>query len=346
LTAFSSDRLVALLPLCVEDKKVLKIPVKKLAFIGSEIGGAAYLDVLAAPGDRSAATAAFLEFLYRDEKIDLFELEGIGADSSLLTAIASPGKSTGLTMRVVPQDVCQVAVIPEAEKGTFLNQIFNETARKKIRRLERLGGFLFQRITDPAEIGQAFRHFVRLHDNNWSERGGSDVTGSQQLLDFHLKVVATCSEADTVFFDELWAQGNCIASLYGFSRDGTYFYYSSGYDERLSKFSPMSTLYNLSIRNGLENNINTFDFLRGNYSYKAHWINAENQLVTVRLGRRNVPAAIHETVNWLQDNGKSLLTIVLPVDVLRQLKERHRKWKRKLTQAAAEAQPQPQHEVL
>lgn len=328
LAAYSDSVLVALLPLCFERKKLLGMPFGKLTFINSEIGGAAYLDVLALPAAQSAAAAAFWEFLDKRTEVDCLEFESITADSEFLKQFRQRKNNSNFSVNVVPHDVCQFAEV-ENEPDEFLKRIFNDTAKKKLKRIKKLPGFEFRRTTEAAQTEAAFRRFVRLHDGNWTQKGGSDVSGHPRLLDFHLAAVAAIAPTGRLFFDELWVEGKCVASLYGFQTGVAYFYYSSGYDEELVKLSPMVTLYNLSIENGLVNNVRHFDFLRGSQSYKAHWTNGKTELVTIRLNRKTVPALLHETVVQTRRGLRDFSNSRLPVGVLQRLKDARRKWKRK-----------------
>ena len=327
LAAYSGPKLVGLLPLYFEEKRILGMSLKTLAFINSEIGGAAYLDVLALPTEKTAATIAFLEFLTMRGGVDVLELEGIAADSTLLKQIEKQNAWSKFRLRVVPQDVCQFAEVGD-DREKFLARIYNDTAKKKLKRLKKLSGFEFRRTTALAEIEAALQRFFNLHDGNWTQKGGSDVTGHQQLLDFHRAAATTGAHREAIFFDELWIENKCVASLYGFQKAGAYFYYSSGYDAQLAKLSPMVILYNLSIEKGLEDNVRTFDFLRGSQSYKAHWVNGQNELVTISLSRKTVPALMHDTISRTSVKLRDFSNSAIPSGVLEKLKNVRRRWKR------------------
>lgn len=330
LAAYCNAQLIALLPLFIESSRILKMPLKKLAFIGAGIGGAAYLDALVRPGRKPEAMQAFRDFLNARHDIDIFELEGVAADSGFVPELFTPFERTNFRRRVVPYDVCQFAEVRgNGAQAEFLQRIFNDTARKKLKRLKKLPGFEFRRVTAPGEITGAFERFARLHDDNWTEKGGSEVTGHGRLIDFHQTAVAACAGAGTVFFDELWVENKCIAALYGFQRADAYFYYSSGFDEAYFKFSPMVALYNLSIQQGLENGVEIFDFLRGGQAYKTYWTTGTNNLVTVRLlRRRSVAAILSETSNRLKSTLRDWSISILPPDMLENIKAQRRRRKR------------------
>jgi len=328
LAAYTGVNLVALLPLCFERKNILAMPFGKLTFINAGIGGAAYLDALALPREKAAAAAAFWEFLSSRGELDYLELESVAADSEFLAQLRRQTGKSKFHVRVAPHDVCQFAEVGN-KPDEFLKRIFNDTAKKKLKRIKKLPGFEFRRTT-AADADAAFQRFAELHDGNWTQKGGSDVSGHPRLLDFHLAAVAAIAQTGRLFFDELWIEGKCVASLYGFQKDDGYFYYSSGYDEELVKLSPMVTLYNLSIENGLANNVRTFDFLRGSQSYKAHWATGKTDLVTISLNRKNIPALAHETVNRAQAKLRAISIAILPSNFWKQLNAARRRRKRNL----------------
>ena len=338
LAIYRNAELVALLPLCLEKKRVLGLPLDKLSFIAAETGGAGYLDALVLPEYKTQAVRAFQQFFETRADIGVFEFEGIAADSDLLQTLTNETDDKKFQQRVQPCDVCRFAEVTDETAGDYLKRIFNDTAKKKVRRMERLGGFEFRRITAPVEAVAAFDRFAVLHQSNWAEKGGSEVTGSEVLLDFHRRVVADSAVAGTVFFDELWVENKCVAGLYGFARgnDDVYYYYSTGFDHDYFKYSPMATLYNLSIENGIKNGFKIFDFLRGGQDYKEHWATGANELVTLTISRRTTAAAIEDgrAKVWLAARGAA--NSMLPADSLERLKSWRRKRKRDALAATAE----------
>src|SRR4028119_1303814 len=63
LKAYRQNQLIGLLPLCLQEKRVLGLKLKRLAFIGEAQGGADYLDLIAKPEDKIEILSAILDFL-------------------------------------------------------------------------------------------------------------------------------------------------------------------------------------------------------------------------------------------------------------------------------------------
>jgi CelD/BcsL family acetyltransferase involved in cellulose biosynthesis len=75
-----------------------------------------------------------------------------------------------------------------------------------------------------------------------------------------------------------------VAIFYGFASRGTVYYYLSGYDPGLEKFSPGTLIVAHAIEEAVREGAITFDFLRGAEDYKYAWggkdrMNSRRQLI-------------------------------------------------------------------
>ncbi len=118
------------------------------------------------------------------------------------------------------------------------------------------------------------------------------MSGSPELIAFHRDVVTGMSATGLLRFDELWADGECRASIYGFDDGRIFYYYNTGFDPEWADRSVGLVLTGLSIRNAIERGIDVYDFLRGAETYKFDWANKTEQLVNMTLSSDTVAARL------------------------------------------------------
>ena len=82
LKATRENQLIGLLPLCFEEKKVLGMRLKRLSFMGEQVGGADYLDLIAKSEDKRQVLLAVFDFLKKENCFDLICLENLASDST------------------------------------------------------------------------------------------------------------------------------------------------------------------------------------------------------------------------------------------------------------------------
>ena len=77
LKASQNHHLIGILPLCLETKKILGMTFRRLGFLGAEIGGADYLDLIASDADKAGIWAQVFEFLRDQKDFDSITLENL-----------------------------------------------------------------------------------------------------------------------------------------------------------------------------------------------------------------------------------------------------------------------------
>ena len=331
LKAYRENRLVGLLPLCLQEKKVLGMRLKRLAFIGEAQGGADYLDLIAAPEDRTEILRAIFDFLKKENCFDLISLENISGDAAIVEFLRDFNKTQAkLPFR---QNVQTTSVCPQVDLAGGWETVLKNSRRasnfkRRLKQLEKMPGFEFRSVTSPAEASEAFERFFRLHEKRWAKDGGSELCGHPRLVSFQRDLVASLVEAGLLRFEELWVEGECRASVYGLDDRTNFYYYNSGYDLEWSNFSVGLVLIGLSIKNAVARGAKVYDFLRGDETYKFDWATRQTELVTVNLSRSTPAAIAHEGINRAWLGFRNFSKSALPSGFIETLKSRRRTWKR------------------
>lgn len=331
LKATRENRLIGLLPLCFEEKKVLGMRLKRLAFVGEQVGGADYLDLIARPEDKREVLSAVFDFLKKENCFDVICLENLASDSTTADFLQSFGEHTtkpSLRFANLITENC-----PKINLSGGWETILKESKRaanfkRRLKQLEKIPDFEFRTLTSPDETKEAFERFYQLHEKRWLKDGGSELSGHPRLVSFQRDLIQALGASGLLRFDELWAEGECRATVYGLDDGRAFYYYNAGYDLDWAKRSVGLVLIGLSVKNAVERGNRMYDFLRGSENYKFDWANDKSELVTARLSRNTIPALAYDGINYASLNLRNFSKSVLPSGFAETLKSRKRAWKR------------------
>ncbi len=333
LCAREGTKLVGLLPLGIEERPLIGLPIKtrRVSLLGEGFGAADYLDVLALPEYAQEVASAILDHLARHVSFDILELDGLAADSPNLPLLARRfGEETSFQYRLTPRFVCPQVELDGDWAAILKRSRRTDNFKRRLRQLRALNGFEYRVITRPADSEAAFERFLKLHDACWIERGGSDVTGHELLRLFQRKVTARLAEAGLLRFDELWVEGACRASVYGLDDGRRFYYYNSGYDSTWKNASPGLVLLGLSIEDAIRRGIERYDFLRGIEAYKFDWANTTRGTVSVLVARRSLPAMLFVAREQTRQAARALAKALLPGRAAELMRRWHRSRRRSL----------------
>jgi CelD/BcsL family acetyltransferase involved in cellulose biosynthesis len=311
--------LVGLLALGEEERRLKGTParVRRISFLGDQLGGSDYLDVLALPGyEQECANVLFGHIAERVE-FDILELDGLPFDSPSAPWLAWRfGGGTNFKYRLEPRYVC-----PQVRLDKPWEELLRSSSRanyfsRSLRRLRKLPGFDHRVVTDPDQAVEAFERFLALHESSWAGRGGSGATGLQSLKDFHRDVVLRLARAGRLRFEEIWIDGACRASLYGIGKGERYFFYLSGYDPAWAKYSLGFTVIGLSIAGAVERGVKFYDLLRGAEPYKFGWANETRATFAVQVASDSLPARLAVVCDRAAESARAAAHAILPARAL------------------------------
>ena len=332
LCARKDGALVGLLALGEEERwlKGMFARIRRISFLGEQLGGSDYLDVLALPGYEQECANALFGHLAEHIKFDILELDGLPCDSPSVPWLAWRfGGDTNFKYRLEPRYVC-----PQVRLDQSLEELMRSSSRstylsRSLRRLRRLPGYDHRVITDPDQAEEAFERFLALHELSWASRGGSSATGLQSLKDFHRDVVVRLASAGRLRFEEIWIDGACRASFYGIGRGERYCYYLSGYDPAWSKYSLGFTVIGLSIAGAVERGVKFYDLLRGAESYKFFWANETRATFAVQVASDSLPARLAVVCDHVAETARAAAQTFLPAWALASWRRGRQAWARR-----------------
>lgn len=339
LCARSADTLVGLLPLGEQRERRLTRRVRRLAFLGEQHVGGDYLDVLARPGAEYEAAKAIFDHLAREQSsFDVLHLDGIAGDSISVPLLAWRfAEDPAYDYDVAPHQVC-----PYLELRGTGDEIIRGSRRphefhRKLRQLSALSGFETPCIREPAQVPAALDRFFRLHDLRWANQGGSDAMARPAVKAFHRDAVQQLAEAGQVRFEELWVEGQCVASLYGIDRGERFYFYQCGFDPEWARRSVGFVRLGLSVSAAADRGVKVFDFLRGSEAYKFDWAQGARSTLAVRVTRRTAAGRAFAAGENLRTAAKLTARAVLPrlgVEMIRRRRRRAQREERLAEPAA------------
>ena len=324
LKAYRDKSLIGILPLRRIAKRVPGIGVTQLALLGDDHGGADYLDVIANALDRTAVTDAFVSYLLNEKAgADAIILNNLAASSPLRESLRA---AAGTSDQYFERDgfVCPQIDLSSGWSGILASCRRSSNFKRRLKQLERMEGFEFRSVSEAASLTAAFERFIELHNKRWAGRGGSDLSGGPHLLGFHQALINQMAGSGLLRFDELWVQGKCVASIYGFDNGYSFYYFNAGYDPAWAPQSVGLVLTGLSIKATCERGCHTYDFLRGDEAYKFDWANRSETLVKACLVRRTVAGRTFATADKLNHTARRISRAVLPASVAAQLRNLRR----------------------
>ena len=310
LCARESGNLIALLPLCVEKRQSSRFSpgLKRMSFMGESYGASDYLDILALPGFKQKSADIFIEYLALPHSFDLLELEGIAADSYTLQSLARCFANDGrFSYRIVPQYICPRMSLDSRWEDLLERSRRSDYFKRCIRRLNKIASFEFRVISDVNEIPAAFGRLLELHVGRWIERGGSSAFRTAEQKGFTFDAAAELAGAGMTRFEEIWLEGECRASLFGFESGDSYYFFLSGFDQAWSKYSLGFTLLWLSIREASQRGLKMYDFLRGDENYKFDWSDNPRMTITAQVASDSRAAKWHVAREHTKEIARALL---------------------------------------
>jgi len=225
-----------------------------------------YLDLIAAADREEEVWQALLE--HRAAQPDEWDLHAIPAASPTLTLVPALAPGLGLRVSVAVEERCPVLALP-ATWDEYLGRLGGKDRhelRRKIRKLEReMPGASVRSHADAAGWDEALGEFLRLH--RLSKVGKARFMDERMERFFRgaTRALASAGWARLWFLD--W-DGRAVASFLCLEYGDAVGLYNSGFDPAHARLAPGIVLLARVIEDAMARGIPTFDFLRGEESYK------------------------------------------------------------------------------
>lgn len=190
---------------------------------------------------------------------------------------------------VVSMDVCPFARLPtdlEDYERTMADSLRRQIFKNR-RRLLRNGRLTFHVPATPGDLRRELPVFFRLHQlrqNSLGERGHfSDPGWCEVFTETALGLLELgIARLGIVRIDDRPA-----ASQFNMRLHGVEYFYQTGMDPGLARFSPGSVLHHWLIGQGISESVREYDFGRGAEPYKFMWASERREVYHIVFSRSN-----------------------------------------------------------
>lgn len=277
------SRLVGIAPLYSYKTAFLKVPVRKLAFLGDRVASD-YLDVFAAPGYEDRCCGEVMRILRYDSPVtyDILELDGLCTDSNLYRYL-SVGDDAGKGMYLLPRFDCPRTILDTSFNDYMLR--LSASTRYSLGRMGRKFKRQFGEIAiehldvkkNPHMLGVLFD----LHRKRWGALKGKRSTFSGAFRElFNNRLVARLDEGDG-FFSCMNVDDDPVSILYIFVYKNNAFFYQNGWNPEYASYGVGLLNILQALRHAIDTGFKSFDFLRGEEAYKYKFCEDSRQAYAV-----------------------------------------------------------------
>jgi CelD/BcsL family acetyltransferase involved in cellulose biosynthesis len=323
-----AGRLMGLMPLGLERRRVLGRTVRRLHFLGETHVGSDYLDVVARKGLEEPVARLFAEHL-RDTRAewDVLDLTDFDSGSPTLR-ILQETFGAGFEHSVSKRYICPFEPIPPTEAfDAFLKRTGRRDNYLRRRKwLEKQPGYRIEKVESPEGLAPAMTDFFRLHSMRWADDGGSQGIKGPGVEAFHRDATHFLAERKQLRLYTLKLGDQALASVYGILHRGKFIYFQSGYDPEWRSKSVGLVLVGETFKDTFEGKLTEYDFLRGTEGYKSEWTTQQRQTVSVRVNAPTLQGRWLGLVEAAAKLARDVAKRALPRDTV----ERIRRFRRRL----------------
>ena len=148
----------------------------------------------------------------------------------------------------------------------------------------------------------AMEELRRLHAMQWPEGVSSFTTDASWR--FHQRLAARWLPQERALMPMLEADGQVIATLYGFIERDEFFQYQMGWDQSLARISPGKLVMRCAVDGSIQRGLRVHDMLPSDYEYKRQWCDGARWLLDLEAfnptsWRATVFHALRTVRRWL-----------------------------------------------
>ncbi|HEV8539336.1 MAG TPA: GNAT family N-acetyltransferase [Bacteroidota bacterium] len=273
LVFFAGRRMVGIAPMFQQEVKTGGMKVAtSLRFIGCGISD--YMDIIIRRGFEQDVIEVFASYLQLTSgEWDVFEIVDLNERSPVLQRLPGLLLARGMNVYAYQGNVCPQVSLPDSWEG-FLRHIGPKNRYHLKRKKEKLNENFRCEVEiyrdEKDDVPRAVDEFIRIHEHRWRSLGFPSAFDDESHRAFHVDVARRMARRGWLRLLFLKVNGQRVAVSFDFNfnkRIHVYLSHANGPDE-IMKCSPGFLIRCLAIERGISENMNVYDFLRGNEAYK------------------------------------------------------------------------------
>lgn len=273
-----------------------------LRLLGSGIVCSDYVSLLTSTADvvdLARRLANWLETDFRNQW-DAVDFDQVDPCDPALAALVAELQLRGHTVCQRPGMHCWRIALPESWDAYLacLSKKRREIARKLWRRWYETGKAKLHRAETPDELENAWRIFIDLHQRRRSSLGQPGCFASPRFESFLHDASRQMLAAGRLQLTYLEIEGQPAATELDLLGGQTVYGYQMGMNPDLAAIQPGNIRLVGLLHAAIASGYRTFDLLRGDEPYKAHWQGRPLPLVRWRIANRSLASRCRHRV-WL-----------------------------------------------
>jgi len=288
--------LIGIIPLFLQKTKYFELfYLNELKILGSGEIGSDYLDFIIYRGrEREVLEAVFNYLKTQVPNWDCIKLENISEESNNIKKIIETSQNNKLYSCINTQTQCPFISLPKSwiECESTLSGNMRYNIRRKRKKLEKGHEIELKLIKDKFQLDKALKDFIRLNRLRMETKGILGAFRLANFTQFQKKIIPQLFDDGILKLFFLMADKSPIACLYILQFKKKYYYYQAGLDPEWDKFSPGIVIFSYCIRHAIENEMEEFDFLQGDESYKTSWAKTKRTVFEITILRKTIKNSI------------------------------------------------------
>jgi len=278
---FDDARLVAVAPFCLDGGR--------LELVGQQLAGADYLDVVCRRSYVEAVVRVLPQWLMSNSGFSWHRAALEGATEHSIVAQFVRQLSGRCLVRRSLLSVCPVLAV-HGDWASFLRTRFDRKRRYNIERQQRVAladnGLTVSFSSDPASAIRALDAVFALHRLRKGQQERATSFTGDEILAFHRRLVTRLAPEGKILIGSLSRGAEVVAAAYCFVGGRSISYFQSGFDPAYERLGVGTVLLVEVMRFAFANDMQEFDFLRGDEAYKYTWASESRSLYRWELFRR------------------------------------------------------------
>jgi hypothetical protein len=268
-------------------KNILAGPIRiirRLQFVAHELSD--YMDIAVCGSENEAYATTIDQMIKNEKEWDYAELRYIPEDSGFL-AYCRNIRLKGFRVKINRIDSSVIVRLSDHSDWDSYLKSLNKKVRGDVNRqlghLKKNGSVTMDVFSDFQKISSKLTDFFCMHKGKWAARNLPSQFGDAKLRKMYMSLAEKLDGSEKVQLSMLMLDGAAIAMHYGFMHNKRYYWYTPTYDPNYLKYSPGKLLLSEMIKTSFDKNLEIFDLLRGEESYKFFWSKDKISLYSIAI---------------------------------------------------------------
>ena len=291
-----NNELIGIAPLFIEKEKYFKfIPFTVVKFLGMNSVQPDYLGFIIKRGLEKVVIPSIVDALIKhQDQWDLLLFGdltfGISSNDNLIQTARQKG-----FLWHIDRNECPYLPLPQNEDEFYSH--FKKKKRYNLKRQVRLLSdnfrYEYARGCRKDENHKLMDRLIYLHKNRAKSAQRGDAFHCPAIVKFHHLLVDQMFDKKWLMLYYIKLNDEIECCLYAFCYDQKFYFYQSGFNPRLAKYSLGSVIVLNTILSAIGMNCREYDFLKGNEQYKFSWTKDIRITETLFVCRKSIKSFIY-----------------------------------------------------